>query len=91
MIAPEKEVKSLRELQEYEEKMKAKDTQVGGNHYLQLNIQPIEYIHENGLGYFEGNVIKYITRHKYKNGAEDVRKAKQYCDFLLTFVYGEDV
>ena len=36
--------------------------QVGGNHYKELPIQPVQYIFENGIGYFEGNVIKYVTR-----------------------------
>jgi hypothetical protein len=64
------------------------DTQIGGSHY-QVAIQPIEYIYKNNLGYFEGNVVKYITRHQNKNGAEDIRKAKQYCDFILKYIYGE--
>ena len=38
--------------------------QVGGDHYKDCGIQPVEYIHSNDLNYFEGNVIKYITRHK---------------------------
>ncbi len=33
--------------------------QVGGNHY-QTKIQPVEYIHANGLPFIEGNVVKYI-------------------------------
>ena len=40
----------------------ATNRQEGGSHY-QLPIQPIEYIYKNGLGYMEGNVIKYVTRH----------------------------
>lgn len=60
----------------------AKDTQVGGSHY-QLPLQPIEYIMKNGLGYCEGNIVKYVSRHKQKNGKEDLLKAKQYIDFLL--------
>lgn len=67
---------------------KATDTQVGGNHY-QLPIQPIEYIHKNGLGFIEGNVIKYITRHRNKNGKQDLLKAKHYIDLLIQLEYGE--
>lgn len=62
--------------------------QIGGDHY-DLTIQPIDYIMGNGLGYCEGNVVKYITRHNSKNGAEDIRKAIHYCEFILAQVYGE--
>ena len=65
-------------------------TQVDGNHYKGLKIQPVEYIHANGIGYLEGNVIKYVTRHGAKNGAADVRKALHYCQLLLKLKYGGD-
>lgn len=64
--------------------------QIGGNHY-DLAIQPIDYIMQNGLGYCEGNVVKYISRHQDKNGAEDIRKAVHYCEFILQQVYGEEL
>lgn len=60
----------------------ATDTQVGGSHY-QLPIQPIDYIVKNGISYREGNAIKYITRHKDKNGAEDIKKAIHYLQMIL--------
>ena len=63
--------------------MKALDIQVGGNHYKDLKIQPVEYIHANGIGYFEGNVIKYVTRWRAKNGIKDLEKAKHYIDLLI--------
>lgn len=59
------------------------DTQVGGSHYKDLKIQPVEYIHANGIGYFEGNVIKYVSRWKAKNGIADLEKAKHYIDLLI--------
>jgi hypothetical protein len=62
--------------------------QEGGSHY-QLPIQPIEYIYKNKLGYMEGNVIKYVTRHADKGGAEDLRKAIHYLEMLLEWRYGE--
>lgn len=65
------------------------DVQVGGGHYKGMKIQPVEYIHANGLGYLEGNVIKYISRHGSKNGAEDVRKALHYSQLILQLQYGE--
>lgn len=67
----------------------AKEIQVGGNHYKDLKIQPIEYIHANGLDYFEGNVIKYITRHRNKNGKQDLEKAKHYIDLLIELEYNK--
>ena len=63
--------------------MSSKDKQVGGGHYKDMPIQPIDFILKNGLGFCEGNVIKYISRHKAKNGPEDVRKAIHYCEMLL--------
>lgn len=59
----------------------ALDRQVQGTHYKDHAIQPIEYIHANKLGYIEGNVVKYITRHTSKGGAGDVRKAI-HCWFI---------
>ena len=46
-------------------------------------IQPVEYILRNGLGFREGNVIKYISRWKMKNGRDDLLKAKHYIDILI--------
>ncbi len=60
-----------------------RDIQVGGDHYKQGSIQPMEYIMANDLGFAEGNVVKYITRHRLKNGIEDVKKARHYLDFIL--------
>lgn len=58
------------------------------NHY-DMPITPIEYIERNGLGFSEGNVVKYISRHRYKNGAEDIHKAIQYCKLILKYEYNE--
>jgi len=69
--------------------MSALDTQAGGNHYKDLAIQPVEYIQANGLDYLQGNVVKYITRHKSKNGAEDIKKAIHYCQLILELEYAE--
>ena len=66
----------------------ALDVQVGGTHYKDCTIQPIEYIHANKLGFAEGNVVKYITRHRQKHGADDVRKVIHYCQLLLELEYG---
>lgn len=70
------------------EEPKKTDKQVGGKHY-DLAIQPIDYIELNNLGYCEGNVVKYATRHASKNGAEDIKKAIHYLEFILKYQYGE--
>lgn len=62
---------------------RALNIQVGGGHYKQFTIQPIEYIFANKIGYAEGNVIKYISRWKFKNGIEDLKKARHYIDLLI--------
>ena len=61
----------------------SKDIQIGGSHYKDLEIQPIDYILGNSLGYAEGNVVKYVSRWRDKGGIEDLRKAKHYIDFLI--------
>lgn len=61
----------------------ALEVQIGGNHYKFKVIQPVEYIHANNIGYFEGNVIKYVTRWKDKNGIQDLEKAIHYLELLI--------
>jgi len=70
--------------------MKAKDIQIGGNHYSKYVIQPTEFIHKNNIGFIEGNILKYIIRYKDKNGIEDLKKAKHYIDLLIEMEYGTD-
>lgn len=65
-------------------------TQVAGNHYKDLKIQPVEYIHANGIGYMAGNVVKYISRYKAKGGIADVKKAIHYCELILALEYGSE-
>lgn len=67
--------------------MSALASQVGGHHYKNCSIQPIEYIHANRLGYCEGNVVKYVTRHKTKHGRQDIEKAIHYLQLLLDMEY----
>ena len=57
--------------------------QVDGDHYKDMPIQPVQYIHSNGIGYFEGNVIKYVSRWRAKNGIADLEKAKHYIELLI--------
>ena len=56
-------------------------------HY-DLEIQPIEYILRNKLGPCEANVIKYVTRHRLKDGEKDLRKAIHYLEILIKHEYG---
>lgn len=63
--------------------MSAKDYQIGGSHYKDKGIQPIEYILANSLDFCEGNVIKYVSRWRQKNGLDDLLKAKHYLEFLI--------
>lgn len=67
--------------------LSAKSYQVSGTHYLKYKIQPTEYIVANGIGFLAGNVIKYTTRYKDKNGADDIRKAIHYLNMILEFEY----
>jgi len=54
-----------------------------GPHYKQLAIEPIDYIEANGLDFFEGNVIKYVSRYKFKGGVTDLEKAQVYLARLI--------
>jgi len=65
--------------------------QIGGNHYANKQFQPIEYITANNLDFAEGNIIKYVTRHKEKNGKEDILKALHYCKLILKYNYGDNL
>ena len=72
-------------------KPSALDKQVEGDHYKGQKIQPIQYIHANDLGFMEGNVVKYVTRHKYKNKVKDLEKAIHYLELLIELEYSEGV
>lgn len=63
--------------------MSALDTQPGGDHYRTKAIQPVEYIHANGLGFLEGCIVKRITRWREKGGVVDLQKIKHECDLLI--------
>jgi hypothetical protein len=67
----------------------ALDKQESGNHYKDKGIQPIVYIHANNLGFCAGNVVKYVTRYKSKNGKDDILKAIHYLELLLELEYGQ--
>lgn len=63
--------------------MSPKDKQVAGNHYKEMKIQPGDFIVANDLGWYEGNAIKYLCRHKKKGGREDLLKAIHYIELAL--------
>lgn len=69
--------------------MSALDTQVGGSHYKDMVIQPVEFIHKNNLGFIEGSIVKYVCRWRSKNGIEDLRKVRHYIDLLIEMENGE--
>lgn len=64
------------------------NTQHGGKHYKGMAIEPVQFIEANNIGFSEGSAIKYIARHKLKNGAEDVKKAIHYMQMVLEAQYG---
>ena len=66
------------------------DTQVGGNHYKDMAIQPSEFINKNKMQFAEGNAIKYICRHNNKGGKQDLEKAKHYIDMIIERDYGDE-
>jgi hypothetical protein len=61
----------------------ALNKQIAGDHYKNMPIQVVEFCHANGIGFLEGNIIKYACRYSKKGGVEDVEKAKHYCELLL--------
>jgi len=74
----------------YEDNQKARDKMIGGDHYRQGGIQPIEYIYANNLGFCEANAVKYLTRWRYKDGMKDLEKAKHYIELLMELEGEED-
>lgn len=57
--------------------------QIGGGHYKNFAIQPVEFCQKNRLNYCEANVVKYICRWREKGGRESLEKAKHYIDMLI--------
>ena len=63
--------------------MNPNEEQVGGRHYIEKSIQPWDYIIANKMGYLEGNIIKYLCRHRSKGRINDLIKAQHYLDMLI--------
>lgn len=65
--------------------------QVGGNHYQGFSIPPVHFIQQNGLGFIEGCIIKYLCRYKKKHSDPrlqlvDLKKAQHYLEMLVEMV-----
>lgn len=64
------------------------EIQIGGTHYQEMKIEPFDYAFANDLDFFQGTIVKYISRHKTKNGIEDLKKARhtlnRYIEYLET-------
>lgn len=54
--------------------------QIGGQHYKKLKIQVWDYVIANDLDYFQGSIIKYVTRWRDKGGVQDLRKAMHFLE-----------
>ena len=63
------------------------DTQVGGDHYKKYKIQPMVFFYVNNIPVMEAGIIKYVLRHRDKNGKEDLLKARHLLDFLIKMAY----
>ncbi len=63
--------------------MAANDKQISGDHYKNLKIQSWDYIVSNNLDFLQGNIIKYVTRFREKNGLKDLEKAQHYLEKLI--------
>lgn len=68
----------------------ALEVQVGGGHYKDMKIQPVEFCMANKLDYCQSNVIKYVCRFRNKGGKMDLLKARHYIDLLWELEYGND-
>ena len=73
--------------QEFYMTEKASERQVGGNHYQQYKIQPIEFFWANQIPMAEASIIKYVLRYKHKNGKEDLQKAIHILEYLIEKEY----
>ena len=58
--------------------------------YYGTGFDVIDFCQKNNLDFMQGNVIKYVTRYKEKNGKEDLLKAKEYIDRIIKENYKED-
>ena len=71
------------ELRRKEDARKNEEEKIFNPPHYKIGVQPLDYIIANELDFLEGNIIKYVTRYKNKNGVEDLIKAKKYLDLLI--------
>jgi len=69
--------------------MSVYDKQIGGSHYKKMKIQPSKFVIENELLFPEGSIIKYICRHRFKNGKEDLLKAMHFIEMIIERDYSK--
>lgn len=65
---------------------KINDEQVGGDHYKRQKIQHWDYAAANEFDYFQGQITKYVSRWKTKNGVEDLHKARHFLQKYIEVV-----
>ena len=68
----------------------ALETQIGGDHYSSMKIQPMEFSMANNLNACQHTAIKYICRYKDKNGIEDIDKAIHTLELLKEFIQKQE-
>jgi Protein of unknwon function (DUF3310) len=76
------EVENLIE-KHYGAKQTALDVQVGGDHYKNLAIQPVEFCEKNKLSHLESSIVKRVCRWRTKDGLKDLLKIKHEVDLLI--------
>jgi len=64
---------------------------INPDHYKRGNIEVIDFILDQNFNYLEGNIIKYISRYKDKNGLEDLKKAQWYLNCLTETLHESNV
>ncbi len=82
-LSPEEHEKRISEATANAMLASAFEKQEGGSHYRTMKIQPVEYIHKNGIGFVEGAVVKYVSRWRAKGGVADLKKARHMLDLLI--------
>ena len=61
------------------------------DHYSKVEIQPISYILANNLDFYRGNIVKYVTRDKFKDKDKDIKKIIDYATYILCNDYNYTV
>ena len=84
---PYKDVETILKYKEPSFDIPAHERQVGGDHYTQLGIQPADYAIANGFNYYECLVLRYLSRHRKKNGKQDLKKAIHCLELLIENEY----